>query len=166
MTSKLFNEVFNMTRSNWQEFEPMRDVRMPVLETKRIVGTENFNALWTDGGLRPNPNNLAFLMQDISNLNELEKWKNRLKTFRVRASLLVSDSSDELYLLQPRPNCLDELETQRLNKDEWHNRLVSPKPHLFTPKELAKSKLDQLSLADTAFSTSIWDKMGTVSKVG
>jgi len=148
MTSKLFNEVFDMTRSNWQEVEPMRDVRMPVLETKRIVGTENFNALWTDGGLRPNPNNLAFLMQDIYNLNELNKWKNRLKTFRIRASLLVSDSSDELYLLQPRPGCLDELETQRLNKDEWHNTLVSPKPHLFTPKELAKSKLGQLSLAD------------------
>ncbi len=148
MTSKLFNEVFDMTRSNWQKFEPMRDIRMPVLETKRIVGTENFNALWTDGGLRPNPNNLAFLMQDISNLNELEKWKNRLKTFRVRASLLVSDFSNDLYLLQPRPNCLDELETQRLNKNDWYNTLISPKPHLFTPKELAKSKLGQLSLAD------------------
>ena len=148
MTSKLFNEVFEMTRSNWQEFEPMRDVRMPVLETKKIVATENFNALWTDGGLRPNPNNLAFLMQDISNVIELEKWKNRLKTFPVRASLLVSSSSNDLYLLEPHSDSLQSLTSRQLKIEDWIEILESSKPHLFTPKALAKFRQGQLSLAD------------------
>jgi hypothetical protein len=126
--------------------QPMKEVRMPVLENQRTVTTAEVHALWTDGGLRPNASNLAFLMQRVSNVGEVEKWKQRLKTFPVRASLLVK--SNELYLLQSDSNSSDELDIQPLNLETWCETLVSPKSHLFKPQELAKLKLGQLSLAD------------------
>ena len=126
--------------------QPVREVRMPVLNNQRRVITETVDALWTDGGLRPNASNLAFLMQDVSNLDELEQWKQRLKTLPVRASLLVTP--DELYLLQSSFDVAGESEPQRLNLDAWRETLVSPKSYLFKPQELAKLKSGQLSLAD------------------
>lgn len=126
--------------------QPVQEVRMPVLENPRTVTTVEVNALWTDGGLRPNASNLAFLMQHVSNAGELEQWKQRLKTLPVRASLLVA--SNELYLLQSDSNSPDELDIQPLNLETWRETLVSPKSHLFKPQELAKLKSGQLSLAD------------------
>jgi N-6 DNA Methylase len=126
--------------------QPVQEVRMPVLENQRTVTTAEVDALWTDGGLRPNASNLAFLMQRVSSARELEQWKQRLKTFPVRASLLVA--SKELYLLQSHSNSSDELDIQSLNLETWRETLVSPKSHLFKPHELAKLKSGQLSLAD------------------
>jgi hypothetical protein len=126
--------------------QPVQEVRMPVLENQRTVITAEVDALWTDGGLRPNASNLAFLMQRVSSARELEQWKQRLKTFPVRASLLVA--SKELYLLQSHSNSSDELDIQSLNLENWRETLVSPKSHLFKPHELAKLKSGQLSLAD------------------
>lgn len=135
---KVANDAWNI--------QPVREVRMPVLENQRTVTTASVDALWTDGGLRPNASNLAFIMQDIADLGELEQWKQRLKTLPVRASLLVSP--DNLYLLQPSSDDSGNLEQQQLDLDGWRETLVSPKPHLFTPKELAKLRTGQLSLAD------------------
>lgn len=126
--------------------QPVQKIRMPMLNNQRRVTTETIDALWTDGGLRPNASNLAFLMQDISSLNELEQWRQRLKTLPVRASLLVRPN--ELYLLQLPANSSGELEPQRLDLPAWRETLVSSKSHLFKPQELAKLKSGQLSLAD------------------
>ncbi len=125
--------------------QPVQKVRMPMLENQRTVVTTEVDALWTDGGLRPNAGNLAFLMKRVSN-SDLEQWKHRLKTLPVRASLLVT--SNELYLLQSSFSSLDGSEPESLNLDTWRETLVSPKSHLFKPQELAKYKSGQLSLAD------------------
>ncbi|MBW4695835.1 MAG: N-6 DNA methylase [Lyngbya sp. HA4199-MV5] len=139
-----FNEAMRAANDVWG-IQPVQEVRMPVLKNQRTVVTEEIHALWTDGGLRPNAKNLAFLMQRVSN-DELEQWKQSLKTLPVRASLLVT--SDELYLLQSDFSSLGESEPELLNLDTWRETLVSPKSHLFKPQELAKLKSGQLSLAD------------------
>jgi hypothetical protein len=143
--TSLFEKAMKVANDAWG-IQPVLEVRMPVLENQRTVTTAEVHALWTDGGLRPNVSNLAFLMQRVSNAGELEKWKQRLKTFPVRASLLVT--SNELYLLQSESNSSDELDIQPLNLEDWRETLVSPKSHLFKPQELAKLKSGQLSLAD------------------
>lgn len=143
--TSLFEEAMKVANDAWN-IQPVREVRMPVLENQRTVTTASVDALWTDGGLRPNASNLAFLMQDIADLDELDRWKQRLETLPVRASLLVSP--DNLYLLQPSSDNSGNLEQQQLDLDGWRETLVSPKPHLFTPKELAKLRTGQLSLAD------------------
>lgn len=140
----LFEEAMKVANDAWN-IQPVRAVRMPVLENKQTVKTALVDALWTDGGLRPNASNLAFLMQDID-LDELEQWKKRLQTLPVRASLLVSP--ENLYLIQPSSDNSGNLEQQQLDIDGWRQTLVSPKPHLFKPKELAKLRTGQLSLAD------------------
>jgi hypothetical protein len=126
-------------------FNPLQKVRMPMLENQRVI-TEEVDALWTDGGLRPNANNLAFLMQSISGEGDVEQWTKRLTTFPVRGSLLISPNS--FYFLQSNSDTPNELETHQLNIDTWREMLVSPKSHLFKPRELAKLKSGQLSLAD------------------
>ena len=127
--------------------EPVQNIRMPMLENQRNVITAEVDALWTDRGLRPNAKNLAFLMQSIAN-DDLEQWKQRVKTLPVRASLFVSSTSTDLYLVQSSSSNVETLETQHLNLNTWQDLLVSPKSHLFKPKELAKLKFGQLSLAD------------------
>ncbi len=111
MANQLFNETLEITQHIWREqfkVEQMRNIRMPVLETQKIVTTVNFDALWTDSGLRTNANNLAFLIQNISDVRESKKqWEQRLQSFPVRASLLVS--SDDLYLLEPHSDSLQPL---------------------------------------------------------
>ena len=146
----LFDKAMEIANEAWG-IQPVQKVRMPVLENKRTVVTAEVDALWTDGGLRPNENNLAFLMQRVSN-SELEQWKHRLKTSPVRASLLVTP--DELYLLQSSLSSLGDSELESLNLDTWRETLVSPKSHLFKPQELAKRKFGQLSLADLEETTS------------
>jgi N-6 DNA Methylase len=139
----LFGEAVNAAIEAW-EIQPVRGVRMPVIDNQRTVTTTSVDALWTDRGLRPNASNLAFLIQDIANLDELEIWKYRLKTLPVRASLLIS--GNEFHLLHAHAD--NGLELQRLNIDTWRETLVSPKSYLFKPKEIAKLKSGQLSLAD------------------
>ncbi|WP_309728389.1 N-6 DNA methylase [Chamaesiphon sp. OTE_75_metabat_556] len=128
-------------QSIWQ-IEPVRGIRMPEPNAQQTV---DLDLLWTDGGLRPRANNLAFLIQQI-NQRDLELWKQRLKAWTIRGGLLVS--SDELYLVQPRSDASGELEQTILDLDTLRETLVSPKPHLFTPKALAKLRQGQLSLAD------------------
>ena len=150
MANQLFNETLEITQHIWREqfkVESMRNIRMPVLETQKIVTTVNFDALWTDSGLRPNANNLAFLIQNISDVRESKKqWEQRLQSFPVRASLLVS--SDDLYLLEPHSDSLQPLASRSLNIEDWREMLESSKPYLFTPKALVKFRQGQLSLAD------------------
>jgi len=109
-----------------------------------VQQTVAIDALWTDGGLRPRANNLAFLIQQVSSREDLERWKQRLKVWTVRGGLFVLD---ELYLVQPGSKFSGELE-QELGLSSWCQTLASPKPHLFTPKALANLRQGQLSLAD------------------
>ena len=127
-------------------FNPLQKVRMPMLENQRVI-TEEVDALWTDRGLRPNASNLAFLMQSISGEGEVEQWTNKIRSFPVRGSLLVSPN--DLYLVEPISKTSSELEVQRLNLEAWYEKLNSSKPHLFTPKALSKFRQGQLSLADS-----------------
>ncbi len=75
VSSSLFNAAVEITSRTWK-IQPVRDIRMPEFNAQRTVTVD---ALWTDGGLRPNSNNLAFLIQDVSNSEDLERWKQRLR---------------------------------------------------------------------------------------
>lgn len=140
-SSSLFEAAVETAQRIWQ-LQPVRGARMPEPHVQRTVAID---ALWTDGGLRPRANNLAFLIQQVSSREDLERWKQRLKVWTVRGGLFVSD---ELYLVQPRSEFSDGIEQEALDLDSWHQTLVSPKPHLFTPKALANLRQGQLSLAD------------------
>lgn len=140
-SSSLFEAAVETAQRIWQ-IEPVCGIRMPEPNVQQTVAID---VLWTDGGLRPRANNLAFLIQQISDREDLERWKQRLKAWTVRGGLLVLD---ELYLVQPRSDSSSELAQEELDLDSWHQTLVSSKPHLFTPKALASLKEGQLSLAD------------------
>jgi hypothetical protein len=140
-SSSLLEAAVETVQRIWQ-IEPVRGIRMPA---HNADGTVDLDLLWTDGGLRPRANNLAFLIQQV-NREDLELWKQRLKAWTIRGGLLVS--SDELHLVQPRSAASGELEQTILDLDTLRETLVSPKPHLFTPKALAKLRQGQLSLAD------------------
>ena len=66
---EVFEEAMKAANDAWG-MHPVQEVRMPVLENQRTVTTAEVNALWTDGGLRPNASNLAFLMQRVSNAGQ------------------------------------------------------------------------------------------------
>ena len=140
-SSSLFEAAVETAQRIWQ-IEPVRGIRMPEPNVQQTVAID---VLWTDGGLRPRANNLAFLIQQVSNRDDLERWKQRLKAWTVRGGLLVLD---ELHLVQPRSESSGELEQEELDLDSWYQTLVSPKPQLFTPKALANLRQGQLSLAD------------------
>jgi hypothetical protein len=77
----------------WQ-IEPHRHVRIPPAQgDQQPIPVD---ALWTDYGLRPNANNLSFMVQSVQE-SEIDKWKQRLRYWPIRAGLLVSD---EIYILQ------------------------------------------------------------------
>jgi len=144
--ASLFNEALETTSDIWEsqyQIKPVLNIRMPVPDAQMPV---TINALWTDRGLRPSSNNLAFLIQDVSRPGELERWKQRLRVLPIRGGLLVD--SEELHLLQPSSDSSSELEYEILDIDAWHKTLVSSKPHLFTPKALSQFREGQLSLAD------------------
>jgi hypothetical protein len=141
ISSSLFEAAVETAQRIWQ-IEPVRGIRMPEPNVQQAVAID---VLWTDSGLRPRANNLAFLIQQVSSQEDLERWKQRLKAWTVRGGLLVLD---ELYLVQPRSESSGELEQEKLDLDSWYQTLVSPKPHLFTPKALANLRQGQLSLAD------------------
>ncbi len=146
MTSQaLFNEALDLTQRIWMDryqIEPMRNILMPEIDTQGIV---KIDALWTDGGLRPNANILAFFVQPVSDENDLDRWRRRLEEWPVRGGLLVG--SDHLHLVTPSDSS-KRLDEQTLDINAWHETLVSPKPHLFTPKALSQFRQGQLSLSD------------------
>jgi hypothetical protein len=136
----LFEAAVETAQRIWQ-IEPVRRVRMPEPNVQQTV---EIDVLWTDGGLRPRANNLAFLIQQVSNREDLARWKQRLKAWTVRGGLLVLDG---LYLVQPLSDSSNELIEEQLDLTSW-DHLISSKPYLFTPKKLAENKQGQLSLAD------------------
>jgi hypothetical protein len=138
----LFDAAVDMAHRIW-EIQPVRGVRMPGLDSQP---TALIDVLWTDRGLRPNATNLAFFIQRVDNSDELGKWRERLAVWPIRGGLVVTP--EELHLLQPRSSSSGDLEHTVLNLDTWRETLVSPKPHLFTPKALARLREGQLSLAD------------------
>lgn len=139
-TSSLFSDAVETAQRIWQ-LEPIRDVRMPDPNAKEPV---RISALWTDSGLRPRANNLAFLIQQVDSREDLEHWKQRMKLWTIRGGLLVLDT---LHLVQPRSDFSSELIEDQLDLASW-DRLISSKPYLFTPRKLAENKRGQLSLAD------------------
>ena len=146
MTSQaLFNEALDLTQRIWMDryqIEPMRNIPMPEIDTQGIV---KIDALWTDGGLRPNANILAFFVQPVSDENDLDRWRRRLEEWPVRGGLLVG--SDHLHLVTPSDSS-KRLDEKILDLNAWRETLVSPKPHLFTPKALSQFRQGQLSLSD------------------
>ena len=140
-SSSLFEAAVETAQRIWQ-IEPVRGIRMPEPNAQQTVAID---VLWTDVGLRPRANNLAFLIQQVSDWEDLERWKQRLKAWTIRGGLLVLD---ELYLVQPISDSSSEPEQEQLDLDSWHQTLVSPKPHLFTPKALANLRGGQILLAD------------------
>ena len=146
MTSQaLFNEALDLTQRIWMDryqIEPMRNIPMPEIDTQGIV---KIDALWTDGGLRPNANILAFFVQPVSDENDLDRWRRRLEEWPVRGGLLVG--SEHLHLVTPSDSS-KQLDEKTLDINAWRETLFSPKPHLFTPKALAQFRQGQLSLSD------------------
>jgi hypothetical protein len=136
----LFNEALDLTQRIWK-IEPMRNIPMPQMDGEPV----KIDALWTDGGLRPNANVLAFFVQPISSESELEQWKQRLEKWPIRGGLLVS--SNTLHLVKPS-DFSNRLEEKILDINAWRETLISPKPELFTPKALSQFRQGQLSLAD------------------
>ncbi|MEA5514897.1 N-6 DNA methylase [Nodularia sp. UHCC 0506] len=130
----------------WQ-IEPHRHVRIPsdrVNEQPIPV-----DALWTDYGLRPNANNLSFMVQSVQE-SEIDKWKQRLRYWPIRAGLLVSD---EIYILQYYTPS-GKLEERIVDSESLYLELTRQDSHLFKPKALAKFRTGQLTLADAEESVS------------
>jgi hypothetical protein len=138
----LFDRAVDIACRIW-DIQPVRGVRMPGLDGQQ---TALIDTLWTDGGLRPNATNLAFFIQRVGNSDQLGKWRDRLSVWPIRGGLVVTP--EELHLLQPRSSSSGDLDHKVLDLDAWRETLVSPKPHLFTPKALARFREGQLSLAD------------------
>jgi 16S rRNA G966 N2-methylase RsmD len=106
------------------------------------------DAIWTDYGLRPNSNNLSFMVQSVQE-SEIDKWKQRLSYWPIRAGLLVSD---EIYILQYyTPSGLEE---RIVDRDSLYLELTRQDSDLFKPKALAKFRTGQLTLADAEESVS------------
>ena len=137
-------KALKITTEAWQ-IEPKRKIRLPDIDnTKEPVV---IYALWTDYGLRPNAGVLAFLIQPVTDQQNLEQWKKRLKEWPFRGGLLVSPDGT-LHLVEPTSDSSQTLGYKVLSIDDWRETLVSPKPHLFTPKALSQFRQGQLSLAD------------------
>jgi hypothetical protein len=70
----------------WQ-MEPHRNVRLPLVDNNPIA----VDALWTDKGLRPNFNNLAFVVQYCRDLEELNSQKQQLADLPIRGWILITN---------------------------------------------------------------------------
>lgn len=124
----------------WQ-IEPHRYVRIPPAQgDQQPIPVD---ALWTDYGLRPNSNNLSFMVQSVQE-SDIDKWKQRLRDWPIRAGLLVSD---EIYILQYY-TLSGKLEERIVNRDSLYLELTRQDSDLFKPKALAKFRTGQLTLAD------------------
>jgi hypothetical protein len=94
---------------------------------------------------RPSANNLAFLVQSVSNNSEYMVWSKRLKQWPIRGGLLISP--DEIQLFHPL-GASGELTSSIVERDSLATELQGSKSHLFSPKKLAQYRIGQLSLAD------------------
>lgn len=132
----------------WQ-IEPHRHVRIPPAQgDQQPIPVD---ALWTDYGLRPNSNNLSFMVQSVHE-SEIDKWKQRLRDWPIRAGLLVSG---EIYILQYYTPS-GKLEERIIDDhNSLYLELTRPDSHLFKPKALAEFRSGQLTLADFEESVSV-----------
>ena len=142
MTGRGLSYVIETARRVWN-MEPHRDVRIPPVinsDSKPIP----VDALWTDYALRPSATNLAFMVQSVSQSN-IERWKQRLYRYPIRAGLLISD---EAYILLQYLDPSGRLEEREIEPESLAVELTEPRSKLFTPKSLAGFHTGQLSLAD------------------
>ena len=141
MANQLFNKTLEITQDIWKEkfqVEPMRNIRMP--DVNKAVKPINVDALWTDSGDLPDVGKLAFLIQFVAHERDLLRWKQRLAEWPIRGGLLVSPD-EKLHLVEPPSDSSQPLGYKVLSIDDWRETLVSPKPHLFTPKALYSKRL-------------------------
>jgi hypothetical protein len=127
--------------------EPHRHVRIPSANSNEQPIP--VDALWTDYGLRPNSNNLSFIVQSVHE-SEINAWKQRLCYWPIRAGLLVSD---EIYILQYYTPS-GKLEERIIDRDSLYLELTRQDSDLFKPKALAEFRSGQLTLADIEESVS------------
>jgi type I restriction-modification system DNA methylase subunit len=123
--------------------KPYQNVRIPDFQRGKTPVVAD--ALWTDYELRPSANNLAFLVQSVSNNSEYMVWSKRLKQWPIRGGLLISP--DEIQLFHPL-GVSGELASSIVERDSLATELQGSKSHLFSPKKLAQYRVGQLSLAD------------------
>lgn len=145
--SALLSYAINTVSQVWN-MEPHRNIRISSFKTDQPP--EPVDGLWTDKGLRPTANNLAFTVKYVQDAAEKRKWAERLQELPIRGGLLVCG---DLYHLQYY-NQFNELKRQEIEPDELASVLTSPKAKLFTPKALAEFRKGQLSLADLETSIS------------
>ncbi len=125
------------------DMEPYQQVRVPDFQAGKAPVVAD--AIWTDYRLRPSANNLAFLVQSVSNNSEYMVWSKRLKQWPIRGGLLISP--DEIQLFHPL-GVSGELTSSIVERDSLATELQGSKSHLFSPKKLAQYRVGQLSLAD------------------
>lgn len=140
MAVRGLDNVIEIAHRVWG-IEPHRHVRIPSPNSNEQPIP--VDALWTDYGLRPNSNNLSFMVQSVHE-SEINAWKQRLRYWPIRAGLLVSD---EIYILQYYTPS-GKLEERIVDRDSLYLELTRPDSHLFKPKALAEFRTGQLTLAD------------------
>ena len=147
MTVRGLDNVIEIAHRVWG-IEPHRHVRIPPAQgDQQPIPVD---ALWTDYGLRPNSNNLSFMVQSVHE-SEIDKWKQRLRCWPIRAGLLVSD---EIYILQYY-TASGTLEERIVDRDSLYLELTRQDSDLFKPKSLAQFRSGQLTLADFEESVSV-----------
>lgn len=146
MAVRGLDNVIEIAHRVWG-IEPHRHVRIPSANSNEQPIP--VDALWTDYGLRPNSNNLSFMVQSVHE-SEINAWKQRLRYWPIRAGLLVSD---EIYILQYyTPSGLEE---RIIDRDSLYLELTRQDSDLFKPKALAQFRSGQLTLADFEESVSV-----------
>jgi hypothetical protein len=146
MAVRGLDNVIEIAHRVWG-IEPHRHVRIPSANSNEQPVP--VDALWTDYGLRPNSNNLSFMVQSVHE-SEINAWKQRLRYWPIRAGLLVSD---EIYILQYYTPS-GKLEERIVDRDSLYLELTRQDSDLFKPKELAEFRSGQLTLADIEESVS------------
>ena len=146
MAVRGLDNVIEIAHRVWG-IEPHRHVRIPSANSNEQPIP--VDALWTDYGLRPNSNNLSFIVQSVHE-SEINAWKQRLRYWPVRAGLLVSD---EIYILQYYTPS-GKLEERIVDRDSLYLELTRQDSDLFKPKALAQFRTGQLTLADIEESVS------------
>ena len=146
MAVRGLDNVIEIAHRVWG-IEPHRHVRIPSPNSNEQPIP--VDALWTDYGLRPNSNNLSFMVQSVHE-SEIDTWKQRLRYWPIRAGLLVSD---EIYILQYYTPS-GKLEERIVDRDSLYLELTRQDSDLFKPKALAKFRTGQLTLADIEESVS------------
>ncbi|MEI6442079.1 MAG: N-6 DNA methylase [Nostocales cyanobacterium ELA583] len=146
MAVRGLDNVIEIAHRVWG-IEPHRHVRIPSPNSNEQPIP--VDAIWTDYGLRPNSNNLSFMVQSVQE-SEIDKWKQRLRDWPIRAGLLVSD---EIYILQYYTPS-GKLEERIVDRDSLYLELTRQDSDLFKPKALAEFRSGQLTLADVEESVS------------